>query len=115
MGPKRMLAAGISLVAHSRRLRLFARFSRYRLVIGQIQANCIIFVPQQAYEIGTRGDPIKITLIDDNDYGPSILQNLRLLERGVAVRSCSSNALSRKQHPEAACDGIQHGRILPWQ
>jgi hypothetical protein len=52
-----MLAAGIALVAHSRRLGLFARFRRYRLVIGQIEANRLIFVPQQAYEIGTLGDP----------------------------------------------------------
>jgi len=37
------------------------------LVAGQIEANPLIFAPQQAYEVSTFGDPIEILLIDDCD------------------------------------------------
>ena len=77
-------------------------------VVSQVEANPLIFAPQQAYEVGTLGDPIEILLIDDNDDNSSILKNLKLFERGVATRSFSANAFSREQYPEAGFDGIQH-------
>jgi hypothetical protein len=42
---------------------------RYCLIVGQIEANSLIFAPEQAYKVSTIGDSIEILLIDDHDDG----------------------------------------------
>jgi hypothetical protein len=84
------------------------RVPRYCLIAGEIEANPLIFAPQQAYKVSTIGDSIEILLIDDHDDGASILKNLKLFERGVAMRSFSADTLSREQYPEARFHRIQH-------